>query len=86
MGVVEAPAILAIADEQWHGPFTSTHGTHFLRVAERRPGGVPSFAHARNWLKQEWMMTRNHEIVGRELEVMRENYRIEVLKPGQKPE
>ena len=81
-----APAILAIEDEQWHGPFTSAHGTHFLRVAGRRPGGMPSFEDAQNWLKQEWLMAKNRDIVGRELEAVRKNYRIEVLKPGQDSE
>ncbi|MDJ0957710.1 MAG: peptidylprolyl isomerase [Arenicellales bacterium] len=78
-----APAILAIEDEQWHGPFASAHGTHFLRVAERRPARMPSFEDARNWLEQEWVMAKNRDIVERELDVMRKNYRIEVLEPSQ---
>ena len=81
-----APAILAIEDEQWHGPFSSPHGTHFLRIADRRPGRMPSFEDAQNWLEQEWQMTKIREIVERELEVMRKNYRVEVLKPDQDSE
>ena len=81
-----APAILAIEDKQWHGPFTSAHGVHFLRVTERRPGKMPSFEDARNWLEQEWQMVKNREIVERELEGMRKNYRVEVLKPDQDSE
>ena len=81
-----ASAILDIEDDQWHGPFTSAHGAHFLRIAERRPGRTPSFEDAQNWLEQEWMMTKNREIVARELEVMRKSYRIEVLEPDQEAE
>ena len=81
-----APAILAIDDKQWHGPFTSAHGVHFLRVTERRPARMPSFEDARNWLEQEWQMAKNREIVERELEGMRKNYRVEVLKPNQDSE
>ena len=47
---------------------------------------MPSFEDARNWLEQEWFMAKNREIVERELEVMRKNYRVEVLKPDQDSE
>lgn len=80
-GREQAPAILGIDDDQWHGPFTSARGEHFLRVGERHPGSRPRFESIRDWLEQEWIMAKNREIVDRELALMRENYRIEVLQP-----
>jgi hypothetical protein len=68
-------------DGHWNGPFASASGVHFLRVAERHPGSRPRFEDAKNWLKQEWMMAKNREIVARELASMRTNYRIDVLQP-----
>lgn len=80
-GREQAPVILDIDDDQWHGPFTSNTGVHFLRVAERHPGTRPTFDSAKRWLEQEWRLAKGREIVARELAVMRENYRIEVLQP-----
>ena len=80
-GRKQAPRILGIDDYQWHGPFTSANGVHFLRIAERHPGKRPDYQAAKNWLKQEWMLAKSREVVERELAVMRENYRIEVLQP-----
>ncbi len=82
-GREQTPRILGINDDQWHGPFTSPYGVHFLRVSERHPPVRPDYEAAKNWLEQQWLMARNREIVERELAVMRENYRIEVLQPGQ---
>lgn len=85
-GREQAPAILGIKDDQWHGPFTSPNGVHFMRVSERHPGLRPSYEAIEKWLKQEWLMAKNREIVERELAVMRENYRIELPESVQKPQ
>lgn len=79
-GREQAPAILAIEDEEWHGPFTSQQGAHFLRVRERHDSVRPTFESAVSWLEQEWVMAKRDEILDRELTAMRENYRIEVLE------
>ncbi len=85
-GREQAPVILGIEDDQWHGPFTSPIGAHFLRVSERHPGMRPTYEVARNWLEQEWRMAKRREILERELAVLRENYRIEVMQPVQEAE
>lgn len=82
----QAPGILGIDDDQRHGPFTSINGVHFMRVSERHAGIRPTYEAAKNWVEQEWLLVKNREIVERELAVMRENYRIEVLQPGQEAE
>jgi len=76
-----APTILAIEDEEWHGPFTSANGAHFLRAAERHPAVRPTYESSRQWLEQDWIMAQRNEILEREIATMRENYRIEVLGP-----
>ncbi len=85
-GREQAPDILGIDDNHWHGPFTSPMGVHFLRVSERHPGMRPSYQAAKNWLEQEWLMAKKREILERELAVMRENYRIEITQTGQEAE
>ncbi len=80
-GRTEAPRVLAIDDDRWHGPFTSLGGAHFLRITERHPGTRPTFEDAQTWIRQDWQLTKSREAVERELLAMRENYRIDVEKP-----
>ena len=80
-GREQAPAILAIRDNEWHGPFTSQQGAHFLRVLERHDTVRPTYESTRSWLEQDWVMTKRNEILASELAAMRQNYRIEVLGP-----
>ncbi len=79
-GREQAAAILGIEDEQWHGPFNSPTGVHFVRVAEHHPSSRPAFDAANRWLEREWLMAKSREIVARQLAAMRENYRIDVLQ------
>ena len=80
-GPDEAPKVLAIADDLWHGPFISSSGAHFLRVAERHPSRKPEFENARRWLEQDWLINEQRERTDQELEQWRKNYRIQVLTP-----
>lgn len=73
--------VLAIADADWHGPFRSPQGAHFLRVIERTPSRRPSFEDARSWVASEWSQSRRSRIIERELATMRDNYRIEIAGP-----
>lgn len=77
-GREQAPEILGISDDVWHGPFISPNGAHFLRVAERHPASRPDWDSARNWIATEWLSAKNREIVDRELAMMRRDYRIEI--------
>jgi len=85
-GREQAPVILGIDDDQWHGPFMSPVGVHFLRVSERHPGMRPTYEAARKWLEDEWLMEKRREVLERELAVMRKNYRIEVMQQGPEAE
>ena len=77
-----ARAILAIKDEDWHGPIVSPRGAHFVRVAKRNPSRLPSFENAATWIEGEWMLAEQREILNRELEAMRKNYQIIVEPRG----
>jgi len=80
-GATVAPRVLAIADVDWHGPFESAQGVHFLRVIERHPSRRPEFEDAQSWVETEWNRSQQLEILDRELAVMRKNYRIEIAGP-----
>lgn len=77
-GADEARRILAIADRQWHGPFASSQGVHFLRVAERQPARQAAFARARKWIEADWRLTKQRSTLDRELAKIRQGYRVEI--------
>ena len=70
--------VLTIVDDQWHGPFESSQGAHFLRVIERHPARRPEFEDARSWVEAEWNRAQQNAIMDRELALMRQNYRVEI--------
>ncbi len=77
-GREQAPEILNLPDGDWHGPYHSASGVHFLRVAGRNPAQRPTWEQAQSWIANEWLSARQQETVDQELETMRKGYRIEV--------
>lgn len=79
-GPEAARKILAIDDDDWHGPIVSPRGAHFIRVAERTPAKLPSFDQATSWIEGEWTMAKQRENLDREIKAMRPNYQI-IIQP-----
>ncbi len=74
---------LPVDDTDWHGPFTSERGAaHVVRIVERHPPSLPEFEAARDWIATRWMSTKSRELMVRELETVRQNYRVEVTERG----
>ena len=69
---------MAIEDDLWHGPFTTSAGVHFLRGKERHERTRPDLEYALSWIKQEWFSQRTREAIDREMEKMRQNYRLDI--------
>ena len=74
----EARKILSITDSRWHGPFASSQGTHFLRVAERKPARQAEFNNAKKWIEADWRLSEQRASIDREIEKIRRNYRVEI--------
>ena len=72
------PAVLAIDDEQWYGPFISGNGAHFLRVRERHAARSPAFDDIRNWVENDWLLTMSRKSIDEALEEMSQNYIIDI--------
>ena len=77
-GVDTAREVLAIDDEEWHGPYQSARGVHFLRVTARHPAMLPAYEDIENWVETEWYAEQREQIMNRELSSMRSNYKIEI--------
>lgn len=80
LGAEHARAIVAIEDDQWHGPYSDELGMHFVRVVERFPGTQASFESVRDWIAQEWVLVESRKLLDRELEEIRLGYHIEIAE------
>ena len=77
-GPEQGAQILALDDEDWHGPYLSDAGAHFLKLDKAFEATVPDWEQAKGWVSTEWLADQNRQILDRELEAMRENYRVEI--------
>ena len=77
-GPEQGAQILALDDEDWHGPYLSDAGAHFLKLDKAFEATVPDWEQAKGWVSTEWLADQNRQILDRELESMRENYRVEI--------
>ena len=79
LGEAAAAALLAIDDDQWHGPISSRRGVHFVRVTEHLPQQQPAFEAIAPYLVQDWQLSRQKAGMADTLAELREKYRI--IKP-----
>ena len=78
-----APEVLAIGDDQWHGPFVSDSGAHFLRIREIHESQQPAFQDIRNWVENDWQLYTSRRNVEDALDDMLDNYIIDVEQPDE---
>ncbi|MEE8303062.1 MAG: peptidylprolyl isomerase [Candidatus Tectomicrobia bacterium] len=85
LGPEAARPIVALQDNQWHGPFESIRGTHFVRIVERRPPREVSYEEVKAYLEQERMMAQSRNAIEKEVEKVRKDYDIVVETKGMRP-
>lgn len=85
-GPESAPAILAIDNDQWHGPFESAQGVHFLRLIDVLPPAVPRFEDARQWVEAQWDREQLRNAMDDAMSEILPNYRIEIAPVGEAKE
>ena len=77
-GSAEATKILAIDDRDWHGPFFSSIGAHFLRIRERHEAVQPRFDDIQDWVAMQWELGQHRAKLERELDEIKKNYLIQI--------
>ncbi|MHA1180516.1 MAG: peptidyl-prolyl cis-trans isomerase [Alphaproteobacteria bacterium] len=80
-----ARAILALTDDQWHGPFESSRGIHFVRIVGRSPARDARYDEIKSFLAQDWALAQSRGAIEKEVERLRGNYEIVVEAEGLKP-
>jgi hypothetical protein len=69
--------LLALPKNEWSGPFSSSRGTHFVRITEIHEP-EPRTPEERKWLlREDWLRARRAESRARKLAELRARYRIE---------
>ena len=84
-GPETARMVIALDDADWHGPLTSIHGVHFMRITERLPATVARFEDVKAYLAADWMAARSRAAVEEQLEIMRDDYEIIIDMDALKP-
>jgi hypothetical protein len=71
-----ARGIVAMDDDQWHGPFDSVQGIHFVRITERTPAALPNYEQIKSYLEAEWAVTESRKLINQEVERIRDRYEV----------
>jgi parvulin-like peptidyl-prolyl cis-trans isomerase-like protein len=69
---------------RWQGPIASSFGQHFVYIAERIPGSLPSLDAVREAVRREWSNARRLEAEQKLYASLRERYEIVVESPSAK--
>jgi hypothetical protein len=62
----------------WHGPMPSARGVHFVQVLGHQPSEMPAFEELADYLRQDWLLSRQEEALAAKLGELRANYRVVV--------
>ena len=82
-GAETARAILAIEDDQWHGPFESPRGAHFVRVVRREPAQEASYESVKSYLEADWIMAQSRKAIEQEIDRLRDAYHVIIQDAGE---
>ena len=80
-GPEAAGVIIDINDDQWHGPFESARGVHFVRILERTAELQASYESVRQYLQGDWLMEQSRQRIEAGVERLRDDYDI-VIESG----
>ncbi|MFN2329560.1 MAG: peptidyl-prolyl cis-trans isomerase [Chromatocurvus sp.] len=67
-------AMIALPVNRWHGPLTSAHGTHFLRVLESVPSAPLPYAEIRARIAEDWAQGQRAADIARQTREARRKY------------
>jgi hypothetical protein len=82
LGADTARAVLAIDDEDWHGPFESPRGIHFVRVSNRTVESQPSYEEVKSYIEGYWTMAASRRLIENELGRLRQIYEVVIEAQG----
>lgn len=84
LGPETAKMIVAIKDNQWHGPIESIYGVHFVRITQRLPQSRAGFDQVKSYIAGDWTVAQSRRVVDEEIRRLRADYQIIVEGGGLK--
>ncbi len=79
LGETFVAALHAADDGRWHGPLSSSRGTHYVRVREITPPALIPYAAIREQVQQDWLADQRERSVVARLDEVRERYDVQIL-------
>jgi hypothetical protein len=73
-GANVAEAASSMELNNWHGPYQSPHGRHFIYVTQRNPGDLTSYDDAKRYIENAWRNERTNDIVRQKAMKLTEGY------------
>jgi PPIC-type PPIASE domain len=61
---------------EWHGPYVSARGVHYIRVESRAPARAMTYLAAREQVKMDWLAASAGAPIAQELARVRDKYRV----------
>lgn len=71
-----ARTVLAIEDDDWHGPYKTRRGIHFVRVVERHVAEPLEYEEIAHFLQSDWQQANARQAVEAASKKLREKYNI----------
>lgn len=78
MGAEAADGIWSITNENWNGPFYSSHGTHFVRVTDRVDSRLPEFESVANMVANDWKQSQQERILDGKVKELKKKYEFKI--------
>ncbi|MEM8766461.1 MAG: peptidylprolyl isomerase [Pseudomonadota bacterium] len=77
-GAEVARSVLAIEDDNWHGPFESAQGAHLFRILGRTPAMEADFQTVRQYLQGDWLMAESRRAIRNEVDGLLGDYEVRI--------
>ena len=71
-------AVFAVSMGDWHGPLSSTAGTHFVRIVAGSPREERSYDDVAEYVREDYALFDAERVVTRELARIGKRYRVEM--------
>lgn len=77
-GPAAAGAVLALPDDEWHGPLESRDGTLFVRITGHNPAVAADYEAVESYVRSDWLINRAQQVIREEVDRLRPDYEIVV--------
>ncbi len=78
-----AEQVMAAADQQWVGPFTSNRGQHWLRITERQAATTPALEAISDRVRLDWIASEEEARLQQAVNTLFDEYTVIINSDGE---